>query len=94
MMDVISHLPPRLPCLSSLGLLVIASQGLWCSTDLVGFTGAPDPIILFPKQSFVWLLHLYLTSYLYWTTVQALRQAFDSTICGDFLRLNESLELE
>lgn len=49
-MDVISHLPRRLPCLSSLGLLVIGSQGLWCSTDLVGFTGAPDPIILFPKQ--------------------------------------------
>lgn len=46
------------------------------------------------QTSFVWLLHLYLTSYLYWTTVQALWEAFDSTICGDFLRLNESLELE
>lgn len=76
------------------GLLVIAPVGPWCNTDLVRFVGCSWSHYPLSQTSFVWLLQLHLTSYLYWTTVQALWVAFDSTICGDFLRPNESLEQE
>lgn len=76
------------------GLLVIAPVGPWCNTDLVRFVGCSWSHYPLSQTSFVWLLQLHLTSYLYWTTVQALWEAFDSTICVDFLRPNESLEQE